>query len=214
MYNNYNSRVEHKGSKIKRYVLLSAVILFAITLIFSSGLIIGIKIQTRKQNILSKPIDPAQKLQTLNPSLNQVHGLQEPNREDKRSGTKEPKEKSKDKDLTFYKTLMAKKRKTTVGLEPSQDPRPKTQVSSKETENLNKAYTVQVGAYKDRVVAEGVMNKMKKKGYPAYIIDKDIPQEGTIYKVRVGELYNRDKAEELARRIKEKEKIPTFVTLK
>lgn len=244
MYNHYRSQIEQddKVGK-KRYILLGMVVIFISALTFASGFFVGIKFQAKReglllktQNTIPKIEDSTLKSETLTPDqarpgeevrVQGIQGKAQGTTENSESKTEEskpdtslntPKEiekhKSRDKELTFYQTLMTSKKQTTVGLEPSKDSKPKSKVFSGKIENPNKTYTVQVGAYKEMAVAERVMNKLKTKGYRAYMIDKNIPQQGTIFKVRVGEFSHRDKAEELAKKIKDKEKMTTFVTLK
>ena len=67
-------------------------------------------------------------------------------------------------------------------------------------------FTVQVGAYKKKAYAQILLNKLLKKGYKAFLINK-----GT-YKVQVDKFKNIQDAQQLARQILKKEKIKNFVT--
>lgn len=227
MYNLNNLRYDPAArSKWIRFFLLGIISLFIGASIFITGFFLGTKMEAKKQGLLHKtqeirPVTEEQKSKTEELTLKQVQGKNEDSRHDTPQNI--PKEtegpESKDKDLTFYQTLASKKKQNTVTLEPAQKTdqkqvQVKSQESSGRAGNPNKTYTVQVGAYKEKDVAEKVMSKLKKKGYSAYIVSRDIQGEGTIYKVRVGEFPHRDRAEEQARRIKLKEKMPTFVTLK
>jgi hypothetical protein len=69
-----------------------------------------------------------------------------------------------------------------------------------------KFFTVQVGSYKKKAYAQILLNKLLKKGYKAFLINK-----GT-YKVQVDKFNNIQDAQQLARHILEKEKIKNFVT--
>lgn len=243
MFNRYRSRSDSNGaSGRKKYIILGIGAVLAISFIFASGYIVGIKVQAKRDNSLLRDQDPVQKPQIPVPPISQDKGKSgdqkpeaalltpEPKMQNadqvksqgkteasgrKDSHSKEPEgQKPKERDLTFYKALTTNKKQAPVGLEPAQDKRNRSNGSTEKSENPNKIYTVQVGAYKEMAIAEKVRNKLKIKGYPAYIVEKKISQEGTIYKVRVGEMPNRDKAEEIAKRIKEKERMSTFVTLK
>lgn len=238
MYSRYRSKVSLEGrGGIKRYILLGVVSLFGVVIIFASGFYAGIKFQAKREI-------PSQKSQTISTRIDDsrsnipeekskgeeiISKGEEKKTEIEGKGTdipintqKEGKEpRPKDKDLTFYDTLVSKKKQATVDLEKD-----KNSDMKKEPPNLNqgkvqgksgnpnKIYTVQVGAYKEIDVAETVMNKLKKRGYSAYILAKEIPKEGKVYKVRIGEFPSRDRAEEQAKRIKSKEKMEAFVTLK
>lgn len=245
MYSHYRSKVKLEGKTgSKRYILIGIVILFGSAVLFASGFYAGIRFQSKKEVTSLKEKDALAvddysgvKKADERPKLDEP-GLKEVERksgsEEQKSGVTKntqketEKLKSKDDDLTFYQTLVSKKKQATVDLEQTQNPASKSEKpnSSKEKdkgkvknssvkdENQNKTYTVQVGAYKEKEVAETVMNKLKKKGYSAYIMAKEIQNEGKIYKVRIGEFPNRERAEEHARKIKVKENISAFVTLK
>lgn len=245
MYSHYRSKVKLEGKTgSKRYILIGMVILFGSAVVFASGFYAGIKFQSKKEGISLKEKDAlaVADYSSVNktderPKLDEAG----PKREERKNGTEAQKSnipkstqkdagdlKSKDDNLTFYQTLVSKKKQETVDLDQTQNPASKTEKpnpnqekdkgkvknSSVKDENQNKTYTVQVGAYKEKEVAETVMNKLKKKGYSAYIMAKEIPNEGTIYKVRIGEFPNRERAEEHSRKIKVKENISAFVTLK
>ena len=87
----------------------------------------------------------------------------------------------------------------------------KAEEKIKLSENTNNSpklefFTVQVGAYKKKAYAEILLNKLLKKGYKAFVINK-----GT-YKVQVDKFKNIQDAQQLARHILEKENIKNFVT--
>ncbi|MEW6409325.1 MAG: SPOR domain-containing protein [Nitrospirota bacterium] len=116
--------------------------------------------------------------------------------------------------LSFYEILTTKDKKKTskdtkLKLKTQKDSDEKTKYTGIE-KNI---YTVQVGAFKNKSEAEKLLSTLKNKGYEAYMIVTKTEDKGLLYKVRVGEL-TKSKARELVKRIKEKEKIPAFVTLK
>jgi len=49
-----------------------------------------------------------------------------------------------------------------------------------------KKYTIQVGAFKTKKEAEGLIQNIKKTGYSAYISKADLAKKGVWYRVRVG----------------------------
>jgi len=65
----------------------------------------------------------------------------------------------------------------------------------------NGAYTVQVASTQDAGAAEGVVKKLRKKGYRAYKVRADIAGKGTWYRVRVGGVDSRVDAERLLKRL-------------
>ena len=73
-------------------------------------------------------------------------------------------------------------------------------------------YTIQVGAYPEKAMAEEETKNMKRRGYAAFLVATDIPEKGTWYRVRVGSFANKQSAERLARELKSKEGIDGFIT--
>jgi cell division septation protein DedD len=74
-------------------------------------------------------------------------------------------------------------------------------------------HTVQVGSYRSKMQASTLVEKLNKKGYPAYLIEASIPQKGLWYRIRVGYFQTREEAEKISSEIKEKEKLFNYVTL-
>lgn len=73
-------------------------------------------------------------------------------------------------------------------------------------------YTIQVGSYPEKAMAEEEMKNMKKRGYAAFLVATAIPEKGTWYRVRVGSFANKQSAEKLAKELKAKEGIAGFIT--
>lgn len=73
-------------------------------------------------------------------------------------------------------------------------------------------YTVQVGSYPDRDLADEEMKRMKKRGYAAFITATELPEKGTWYRVRLGSFSNKAAAEKLAKELRTKEGLSPFVT--
>jgi cell division protein FtsN len=74
-------------------------------------------------------------------------------------------------------------------------------------------FTVQIGSYPDKDMAEEEMKSMKKRGYAAFITASELPDKGTWYRVRLGSFANKDSAEKLARELRAKEGMSPFVTI-
>jgi len=58
-------------------------------------------------------------------------------------------------------------------------------------------YTVQIGSFKDESDAKKLQNKLKSKGYPAFLKQVELAQ-GTMFRVRVGSFENSDIAKNYA----------------
>ena len=72
-------------------------------------------------------------------------------------------------------------------------------------------WVVQVGSFSSAESAESQVAQLRLAGLPAFS-EKVTSSNGSVYKVRVGPEINRDKATELARRIKEEQNLKGFVT--
>lgn len=72
-------------------------------------------------------------------------------------------------------------------------------------------WVVQVGSFGSSKSAEDLVAKLRLAGLPAFS-EKVSSASGTAYKVRIGPELNRDKAAELARKVKTEHKLDGFVT--
>lgn len=103
---------------------------------------------------------------------------------------------------------------------PKAEPPPKPQKPAAQTVKKESApasdpkvrYTIQVGSYEDRAMADEDVRSMKKMGYAAFVVSADIPDKGTWHRVRVGSFANKHSAEKLANEMKAKEGIVSFIT--
>jgi DedD protein len=91
-------------------------------------------------------------------------------------------------------------------------PAPKESPVAKQTPPSKVRYTIQVGSYPDKAMAEEETRNMKKRGYAAFLVASEIPEKGKWYRVRVGSFANRPSAEKLAKELKSKEGIDGFIT--
>jgi cell division septation protein DedD len=73
-------------------------------------------------------------------------------------------------------------------------------------------YSIQVGSYEDKAMAEDEVRNMKQRGYAAFIVASDIPDKGTWYRVRVGSFSNKAAAEKLSKELQAKEGISSFIS--
>lgn len=90
--------------------------------------------------------------------------------------------------------------------------KPQVQPAKKEPPPSKVRYTIQVGSYPEKSMAEDEMKNMKKRGYAAFVVASVIPEKGTWYRVRVGSFANKQSAEKLAKELKSKESIEGFIT--
>ena len=88
-------------------------------------------------------------------------------------------------------------------------PKVKTLDSKKATQKNNK-FTIQIASSKDSGVADRLVNRLKKGGYPAYRSIGKIPGKGIWYRVRVGYFKSRSEAGPTFKRLK-KEKIDAII---
>ena len=121
-------------------------------------------------------------------------------------------------DLTFYKNLKEKdensaKKERLVGLmPPSRLPGGAGDMAvaepSKELSPANRIvasrYTLQLASMKDNEKARRLSEKLKRKGFPSYVIPAKIPERGIYYRVRVGHYVTRKAAEEALEELKRK----------
>lgn len=88
-------------------------------------------------------------------------------------------------------------------------PKAKTAAVRKSAED-NKNFTIQVAALKDSKIADNMVAKFKKRGYPAYRSMGKIPGKGIFYRIRIGSFKNRAEAGIIFNRLK-KENIKAII---
>ena len=72
-------------------------------------------------------------------------------------------------------------------------------------------YTVQIASIRDRATAEALADRLRRKGYPAYILPHVVPKRGTWYRVRVGHYTKRETAQEMTQRLSRQERLMAYV---
>ena len=125
--------------------------------------------------------------------------------EEERLKTDIPKKKPK----PLHKKAVSKAKKTIVSKKSVTALKEKTATFKKSTKD-NKNFTIQVAALKDPKVADNLMAKLKKRGYPAYRSIGKIPGKGIFYRVRIGSFKNRAQAGSTFNRLK-KERIKAII---
>lgn len=69
-------------------------------------------------------------------------------------------------------------------------------------------FSIQVGAFGDAKLATSLAERLRSTGYPAEVIE---PRVDDRWRVRVGPLDERGTAEEMARRLKRENRLPTWI---
>ena len=78
---------------------------------------------------------------------------------------------------------------------------------------LQKPFTIQIAAFKDKAMAKKVAKELENKGYDTTISARDLSEKGTWYRVWVGNFVTEEQSEGLLRKLKEKY-ADSFVRLK
>jgi len=92
---------------------------------------------------------------------------------------------------------------------PSPAASPKVPRDSKPTPPPVSAFTIQVGAFKDRATAESVVTRLKGKGFAAYLVSPE--GDSSLFNVRVGSYPARSDAERIQTRLRDEEKFKPFI---
>jgi cell division septation protein DedD len=94
---------------------------------------------------------------------------------------------------------LQKKKISTQKTDPA--PEVKTSDSKKASQNNNK-FTIQVASSKDSGIADKLVNRLKKGGYPAYRSIGKVPGKGIWYRVQVGYFNSRSEAGSTLKRLR------------
>lgn len=94
---------------------------------------------------------------------------------------------------------------------PAPAPRPKPEPAKRAAPAPSGGgFAVQVGAFQERPPAAALSNRLERSGFPAYVAVGEAGS-GQRWRVRVGPVKSRGEADELARRLKSEEGLPTWV---
>ncbi len=88
-------------------------------------------------------------------------------------------------------------------------PAPKASPAPKTVAPAAGAFTIQVGAFKDRASADAVVSRLKGKSFAAYVVNPGAA-EG-LFNVRVGSFASRADAEHVQGRLRDEEKFKPFI---
>jgi cell division septation protein DedD len=72
------------------------------------------------------------------------------------------------------------------------------------------AFTIQVGAFKDKATADSVVGRLKGKGFSAYVVSPE-GSEGGLFNVRVGHYAARADAERVQNKLRDEGKFKPFI---
>ncbi len=206
---------ENRREKDRRFyftrgqlALLGGVFTLASMIVFVLGMFVGKEIEARKvvrpeEPLVKVPVRPASK------------------------GAADASAKPKD-DLTFYNTLKktptatpAEEKKEEKVIEVATKPvldtnlQPKAEVTeSSEAKNSPRAWSVQVNSYPDEKSANDLIDRLKNKGYNAFVTEANIKGKAW-YRVRVGPFASREEAVKTEAALKNNENYPkAFATRK
>ncbi|MBI3995707.1 MAG: SPOR domain-containing protein, partial [Nitrospirae bacterium] len=123
--------------------------------------------------------------------------------------------------FTFYDTLDQQSSPPPGLIDPSlkspiRSPSRSASLPSTEAASSQKhrsSYTIQIAAIKDRSAAQALSDRLKRKGYPVFILPHIVPKQGTWYRVRVGHFTKRAAAQDMAQRLSRQERLTTYVAL-
>lgn len=84
-----------------------------------------------------------------------------------------------------------------------------------ENVDLNKVpFTIQVASSKTKAMAEATLQKVKSKGYPGYVAEKNLGSKGIWYRTYVGKFQTKKEADEYLLKIKKDYKDSFIITPK
>jgi len=86
------------------------------------------------------------------------------------------------------------------GSSPSGEPSPAKPLASASPKTGG--FVVQVAAYQTRNKAEALREMLEDGGFPAYVVESDVPELGRHYRVRVGPFYSAKKTKEVASEVR------------
>lgn len=168
------------------------------------------KAETTGPNKLQTPAEPAGK--GMEPSLTFYETLPKGNKELMGSGLNLPKtaEQTRAKPAPAPKLKPATVVKPPASQEPPaqnkeavkppvkpSEPAPAKETAAREGEGKTK-FVVQVASYHQKKEAEEARDSLKENGIAAYIVESNIPEKGTWYRVRVGRHLDQQTAREMA----------------
>lgn len=119
--------------------------------------------------------------------------------------------------LMFYRTLEDKNESMVEDKEGEGLQRGKKEEKEGKKEEkiglVGNVYTVQVSAFRNKQQGEKLLEDLRKKEYDAYFTEKIFSNGDTWYRIRVGRFSSIEEAKELTKKLKEEQKLFSYVTL-
>lgn len=147
----------------------------------------------------------------------------------KKRTVKELQKGADEKELTFFKTLPNSKEETEERLKNKEhgkemekkiavqssgsatEPHPASESRPASSKSLQASYTVQVSALKNMDEASNLKSRLEGKGYKSYITTYETTN-AKWFRVRVGQFNTKEEAEAVAKKLKAKENLASFIT--
>ena len=202
-------------------VLLGGAFTLASLIIFFLGIVVGRGIEERKmaqpeEPLIKIPVNPSAHSGAKGPAGQGPEELtfydtlaQSANSESspqKRAGEPKPSEKA-DQSARAMRTQDSSSAVSSRTAEKPSGEKPKDPPVSDTTAESVKAWYVQVNAFPDEKSGQIFVDKLRNKGYKAYLAEGR--NQGQLwYRVRVGEFSSREEAERIAEILKSKENFP------
>lgn len=101
--------------------------------------------------------------------------------------------------------------KKALELSGSQRPSSTPETSSETKQTRKIVYHVQLGLFRNEGNARALAQRFRKKGYDAFVANTPINGKGMFFRTLIGKSEERKKIEQMAARIKKKEKIPAVI---
>jgi cell division septation protein DedD len=200
-------------------------ILLSYGIVFCIGLWLGYKFASTEKGVTSGKKETSESVVKMGNEASGNRGGREGNDRTRESSSIEGEVVQRDDlSLSFYETLLKKepspkmetKREYSRGTQPTTGPE-KREPPLKE-DNVSKRslpgvapFSIQVGSFAHKKQAEDLAQRLRGKGYEAYITSKIISGMGRMYQVRIGHYRTLDEAKREAKLIGRKEKLPTYI---
>jgi len=209
------SRVQKRG-QLKRLFGIMGGMIFAFA-IFIGGVKVGIQIERERVRIAHEVASPL-------PSGKEKEGAE---KNESKKPPPPPEKKDEKMRFTFYETLTrkegveketqkakegaAKKEETKVTEKKEETKTSSTPATkgeeAKKTPAAKELYFVQIASFKEKETAEGLRNRLAKKGYMVNVIPVQIEGLGLWFRVRLGGYTTLKEAQEVQKRIAVEENI-------
>ena len=83
---------------------------------------------------------------------------------------------------------------------------------SSQSTSLESGFTVQVSALRDRQAALDMVDRLRAKNFPAFVVDSPPDAPVTVYRIRVGRFREWTTADQMRQRLETEEQFRTWIT--